>query len=135
MAGAWGYLDKLIGRRLILPGEVIERYPELGAARFRLGGIPLNIGGWALGMSHVAGFTLGRTIFLHREPHAGLDDELLLHELRHVHQFLESKSFPVKYLWQSIRRGYLNNAYEVDARRFAEKRLRTGDTDGKGGRA
>jgi hypothetical protein len=108
-----------------------ERFPELREARFRSGGIPVRIGGWALGASHVAGITLGRTVFLH--DGTDLDEELLLHELRHVHQFRDEKSFPVRYLWQSIRRGYRANPYEVDARRFSAIRLRMSKTDPDGG--
>jgi hypothetical protein len=46
-----------------------------------------------------------------------------LHELRHVHQFLERKTFPLSYLWQSLRYGYSRNAYEIDARRYSALRL------------
>jgi hypothetical protein len=74
-----------------------------------------------------AAITLRRTIFL--APATPITAELLLHELRHVHQFLEHKTFPVSYLWQSIRYGYTRNAYEVDARRYSASRLRTGGED------
>ena len=86
----------------------------------------MRIGGWTLGTSTAAAITLWKTIFI--APNVALDPELLLHELRHVHQFLEHKTFPVSYLWQSLRYGYTRNAYEVDARRYSESRLRT---DGK----
>jgi hypothetical protein len=114
-------MGSFFGTRVELPAEMTERFPELAEVRVRLGGFPLRIGGWVLGQPHVAGFTLGRTIFVH--PDAALEPSLLLHELRHVHQFRAEKSFPVRYLWQSIRRGYLNNPYEVDARRFAKEQL------------
>jgi hypothetical protein len=120
-------VNALAGSSIDLPQELTERFPELNEARFRVGGFPLRVGGWALGTSHVAGFTLGRTIFLHDE--APFDESLLLHELRHVHQFRERKSFPVRYLWQSLRRGYRANPYEVDARRFSAIRLRMSETD------
>jgi hypothetical protein len=106
---------------------MIRQYPELGTATFRRGGLPVRIGGWALGTSSAAAITLWRTIFLAKdEP---LSAALLLHELRHVHQFLESRAFPFSYLWQSIRYGYSRNAYEVDARRYSESRLGTSDKD------
>ena len=124
-------IHAVAGTRIELPRELKERYPELADARFRHGGIPVKVGGWALGTSHVAGITLGRTVFLHNQ--APLDDALLLHELRHVHQFRDRKSFPVRYLWQSIRRGYRANPYEVDARRYSAIRLRTSETDPSGG--
>src|SRR5580765_407133 len=116
----------LIGEAIDIPLETLARYPELSQARYRRGGLPVRIGGWSLGTSTAAAITLWRTIFI--APNTALDPELLLHELRHVHQFLEHKAFPVSYLWQSIRYGYTRNAYEVDARRYSESRLRT---DGK----
>ena len=124
-------IDSVAGRSVVLPEALTARYPELGDARFRVGGIPLRIGGWALGASHVAGITLGGTIFVHET--ALLDEGLLLHELRHVHQFREKKSFPVRYLWQTVRRGYRANPYEVDARRFSAIRLRMSGTEPDGG--
>jgi hypothetical protein len=42
----------------------------------------------------------------------------LLHELKHIEQFRRHGfvSFIVLYLWESIRRGYSQNKYEVEAR-------------------
>jgi hypothetical protein len=117
----------LIGERIELPEDMIRRYPDLAQATYRRGGVPVRIAGWALGSSTAAAITLWRTIFV--APTTVLEDELLLHELRHVHQFLEHKAFPVSYLWQSIRYGYTRNAYEVDARRYSASRLGIGDED------
>ena len=117
----------LIGERIELPEDMIRRYPDLAQATYRRGGLPVRVAGWALGSSTAAAITLWRTIFV--APTTVLDDELLLHELRHVHQFLEHRVFPVSYLWQSIRYGYTRNAYEVDARRYSASRLGTGDKD------
>ena len=120
-------VEALIGEKLELPAEMLRQYPDLGQAHYRRGGLPVRIGGWALGTSTAAAITLWKTIFI--APNVALDPELLLHELRHVHQFLEHKAFPVSYLWQSIRYGYARNAYEVDARRYSASRLRTGGKD------
>jgi len=49
--------------------------------------------------------------------------ELLLHELRHVHQFQASAAFPLQYLWETLRRGYFANRFEVDARAYAAHRV------------
>jgi hypothetical protein len=126
--GAGSRLVKaLIGEKLEIPDELLHRYPDLAQARFRRGGLPVRVGGWSLGTSTAAAITLWKTIFI--APNTALDPELLLHELRHVHQFLEHKTFPVSYLWQSIRYGYTRNAYEVDARRYSASRLRTGGKD------
>jgi hypothetical protein len=120
-------LRPLIGERIQLPQELLSRYPDLAGARYYRGGLPVRVGGWALGTSSAAAITLWSTIFVGRGVR--LDAELLLHELRHVHQFSEHKAFPVSYLWQSLRYGYTRNAYEVDARRYSAARLGTADKD------
>lgn len=113
----------LIGRAYTLPAELVARFPELAGARYRRGGLPPRVGGWALGMRTAAAITLWRTVFLaHRAP---LDPELLLHELRHVQQFEQSPLFPLLYLWESLRRGYTRNRFEIDARRYADARIAT----------
>jgi hypothetical protein len=121
-----GYFAKvaheLAGQRIELPHDVTSTWPELRQLRYRRGGLPLRIGGWLLGQSTVAAITLGRTIFL--ASRTRLDPELLLHELRHVQQFAERKSFPLHYIWESLRRGYHANRFEVDARDYAASRLR-----------
>ena len=126
-----GVISRIVGavagERLELPTELLERYPELAEASYRRGGVPVRVAGWALGMSSAAAITLWKTVFL--SPRARLDAGLLLHELRHVHQFSQHKTFPVSYLWQSLRYGYTRNAYEVDARRYSASRLATVDKD------
>jgi len=114
----------LVGQSMTLPLALLQRYPELAAARWRRGGLPVRIGGWCLGRSTVAGITLGRTIWL--APGAPLAPELLLHELRHVHQFAEDRAFPLRYVWRSLRHGYSRNPYETDARQFAASRAADG---------
>jgi len=111
----------LVGARMTLPGPLLARYPELAGARWRRGGLFVRIGGWCLGRATVSGITLGRTVWL--APHAPLEPELLLHELRHVHQFAADRAFPLRYAWRSLRHGYLRNPYEADARRFAASRV------------
>jgi len=111
----------LFGTPFSLPSDLLARYPELSAAKYRRGGLPLRIGGWLLGRSTVSGITLWRTIWL--APSVRLDPELLLHELRHVHQFEADRAFPLRYLWRSIRHGYTRNPYEADARAYAARRL------------
>ena len=111
----------ILGSTFSLPASLIDRYPELADATWRRGGIFLRIGGWCLGRSTVSGVTLWRTIWI--AANAPLDPELLLHELRHVHQFEADPLFPLRYLWRSVRHGYANNPYEADARAFAARRL------------
>jgi hypothetical protein len=111
----------ILGRAVDLPPQLAQQYPELRGARYRVGGLPPRVGGWMLGASTVSGITLGRTIWL--EPRLGWEAELLLHEIRHVQQFQASVSFPLEYVWESLRRGYQANRFEVDARRYASARL------------
>lgn len=67
---------------------------------------------------------LGKTIHLHNTSKtAFLNDELWLkHELCHIKQFKEYGYFlfVVKYLWESLRKGYYNNLFEVEARKAEE---------------
>ncbi|MEO8562606.1 MAG: hypothetical protein ABI601_11055 [bacterium] len=117
-------MSALIGRPMSLPSALLTSYPELADARWRRGGLPVRIGGWCLGRATVSGITLGRTIWL--APRAPLTPELLLHELRHVHQFASDRAFPLRYVWRSLRYGYARNEYETDACAFAASR--TGDS-------
>ena len=114
-------LHAIAGRAVELPPYLAQRYPELREARYRVGGLPLRIGGWSLGATTVSGITLWRTIWV--EPGVKWEAELLLHEIRHVQQFQASVSFPLLYVWESLRRGYHANRFEVDARRYASVRL------------
>jgi hypothetical protein len=111
----------LFGSPIALRPEILARYPELHAARFRAGGLPVRVAGWLLGRSRVDAVTLGRTIFVAREIEPSA--ELLLHELRHVQQFGESRAFPFRYIWETVRRGYFENLFERDARSFAARRV------------
>jgi hypothetical protein len=111
----------LVGESIVLPAPLLARFPELGRARWRRGGLPPRVGGWCLGRRSVAAITLWRTIWLGRN--AALAPELLLHELRHVHQFEGDRAFPLRYLWRSVRHGYADNPYESDARAYAARRL------------
>ena len=111
----------LFGAPFSLPDALLQRYPELGDAHWRRGGLALRIGGWCLGRASVSGITLWNMIWL--SSSAPLDAELLLHELRHVHQFQADPLFPLRYVWRSVRDGYTDNPYEADARAYAAERL------------
>jgi hypothetical protein len=114
-------LAAVIGRRVALPPALVDAYPELERLRIRRGGLAPRIGGWALGRSTVDAITLRRTIFL--SPAARFEPALLLHEARHVEQFFQSRTFPLRYLWESLRHGYDSNRFERDAREYAASRL------------
>lgn len=117
----------VIGRPVAVPPDVVARYPELAAIRWRRGGLPPRIAGWCLGTRSVAAITLWRTVLLGAD--APLAAELLLHESRHVAQFEDSALFPLRYLWESVRRGYHSNRFEADARAHAAARLRATGRD------
>lgn len=72
-----------------------------------------------LGVSQVA-LTIGKTIHLCRTPRAEFlaNERWVKHELAHVEQFGEHGflRFIVLYLWESARRGYYNNRFEIEAR-------------------
>ena len=120
-------VQALLGRPVDLPPQLAHQYPELNGARYRIGGLPLRVGGWSLGASSVSGITLWRTIWLERGDL--MKAELLLHEIRHVQQFQASSSFPLQYIWESLRRGYHANRFEVDARRYASVMLARGNAN------
>jgi hypothetical protein len=103
------------------PG-LLARFPALARVRWRRGGLLPRVGGWFLGASSVAAITLWRTVWICERVYA--TEELLLHELRHVQQFEEVPLFPVRYVWESVRRGYLANRFEVEARQFAATSIR-----------
>ncbi|HKO16358.1 MAG TPA: hypothetical protein VJU87_08965 [Gemmatimonadaceae bacterium] len=110
-----------VGEPITLPPALVASYPELGGVRWRRGGVPVLVAGWCLGQRSAAAITLWRTVFL--STGVRLSPELLLHEFRHVEQFAASLAFPLRYLWESVRRGYFDNRYEADARAFAARRL------------
>ena len=129
MAGRLSQLARLLSAPVIgvpaeLPAAIRARYPDLAAVRWRRGGVFVRIGGWALAQPTVAAITLWRTVFL--APGVPWDAALLLHEFRHVHHFTQSRAFPVRYLWESLRRGYASNPYEADANDYARRRLGAG---------
>jgi hypothetical protein len=109
------------GNPVRLPRALVERYPELNGARWRQGGLFPRIAGWCLGQRSVAAVTLWRTVYLGARCRPSA--ELLLHELRHVQQFAESRAFPLSYLWETLKSGYHRNRYERDARDWAAARV------------
>lgn len=72
-----------------------------------------------LGVDSVA-MVLGKTIHLHNTSKTGFlkDERWVKHELCHVQQFKKHGyiGFIIKYTWESIRHGYYNNRFEVEAR-------------------
>lgn len=119
-----GALAGAVGVAMPLPEELIAVHPALADVRWRRGGLPLRVGGWFLGQSTVDGITLGSTVFIAHRTYPSA--RLLLHEMGHVRQFRRDKTFPIRYLWESVRRGYSRNRYEAEADQFAEEVLWSG---------
>lgn len=78
-----------------------------------------RLAAWKLHADKLA-IAIGRTIHLHR---TGREEFLqnkrwLLHEMIHIDQFRRYGllRFIVLYLWESLRKGYYNNRFEVEAR-------------------
>jgi hypothetical protein len=85
-----------------------------------------RIAAWKLGSDRVA-IVIGRTIHLHNASKLEFlhNESWLRHEMAHIKQFQQHGFFPflLKYLAESIRSGYLQNKFEVEARK-AEKNER-----------
>jgi hypothetical protein len=64
---------------------------------------------------------IGNTIHLHNVTRADFlkNESWVKHELCHIQQFKKHGFVPflAKYLWESVRHGYHNNKFEVEARK------------------
>lgn len=84
-----------------------------------------RLAAWKLESQNMA-ITLGHTIHLHGVSTAGFLDnkKWVCHELAHVKQFERYGFLPflLKYAWESLRKGYRNNRWEVEARAAEEDR-------------
>lgn len=107
-------LTVLLGARIPPPEGIPQDTIPRGVV-FRRGGFIPRIGGILGRMSGpAAAVTLGRTIVVC--PGVRLSPSLLAHELTHVRQWREDPWFPVRYCLKTLRHGYFNNPYEVEAR-------------------
>lgn len=100
----------------IIKDYFLTTFPQLKEARFRTGGIANLVNK----ITPIDGITIRRSVYIPTNKPPTLDT--LLHELRHVQQFNESKfffMFPL--LWSYIRHGYEHSPFEVDARNYSHK--------------
>jgi hypothetical protein len=78
-----------------------------------------RIAAWKLGSRQVA-IVIGKTIHLHNTSREEFmkNKAWLNHELEHIRQYRTYGlvSFIILYLIESLKRGYYNNKYEVEAR-------------------
>ena len=78
-----------------------------------------KIAAWKLKSGSIA-IVIGKTIHLYQVSKEDFlkDTKWVKHEMCHVNQFKKHGllSFIIMYLWESIKQGYYNNKYEVEAR-------------------
>lgn len=83
-----------------------------------------RIAAWKLSSRQVA-IVIGRTIHLHNTSRTEFlkNERWLRHELCHIEQFRRYgfTKFILLYVWESIRKGYWQNKYEVEARQAETK--------------
>lgn len=107
----------LLGRRLERPIGMPDGALPVGVV-LRTGRLVPWLGGVLARMARpAAAVTIGRTIVLH--PETRLTPDLLTHELVHVRQWRRDPLFPVRYSLATLRYGYNDNPYEVEARTLA----------------
>ncbi len=86
----------------------------------REGSLIARIAAWKLGAARVA-IVIGKTVHLYNTPATVFlaDDRWVKHEQCHIAQFKQYGFFRfiMLYLWESLRSGYYNNKYEVEARK------------------
>ena len=112
----------ILGRRLEIPGSLARDLVPPGVT-LREGRLVPWIGGVFGGMGRpAAAVTLRRTIVVN--PGVPLTPSLLAHELTHVRQWRDDFLFPLRYTLSSLRHGYHNNPYELEARQVAASQPR-----------
>lgn len=116
MSLAEGIASAILGRRIERPTLTADLIPP--EVTLREGRLVPWIGGVLGGMSGAAAaVTLRRTIVVN--PGVELTPALLAHELTHVRQWRADFLFPLRYTISTLRHGYRNNPYELEARRVA----------------
>lgn len=83
-----------------------------------------GIAAWKLSASSVA-IVFGSTIHLWNcsKEEFLQNEKWVKHELCHIRQYKQHGywGFIIKYLWESLRKGYYNNRFEVEAREAENK--------------
>ena len=83
-----------------------------------------KIAAWKLKADSVA-IVFGKTIHLYNASRDEFlaNERWVKHEICHLKQFQQHGyvGFILKYIWQTLRKGYYNNKFEVEAREAAEK--------------
>lgn len=109
--------SSLLGERIQVPRTIDPRMVPEGIV-LRRGGLIPRIGGFLARMgAPAAAVTLRRTIVI--DHAARLTPSLLAHEMAHVRQWQEDSLFPLRYTLATLRHGYRDNPYEIEARAIA----------------
>jgi hypothetical protein len=70
--------------------------------------------------SQSVAMVIGSTIYLHNTSREQFlrNEKWVKHELCHIRQYKEHGlvGFLIKYVWESIKKGYYNNRFELEAR-------------------
>ena len=102
-----------------MPGQLLEKINFLIREKSWLA----KMAAYKLKSQSVA-MVLGKTIHLHNTTKEDFlqNKKWVKHELCHVQQFRQHGyiSFILKYLWESLRKGYYNNKFEAAARAAEE---------------
>lgn len=114
-------LRQCIGERMAPPEDCGADALPAGVVLRQGGWIPALGGLLARAAGPAAAVTLRNTVVVH--PRARLTRRLLAHELEHVRQWREDRWFPLRYTWETLRSGYHDNHYEVQARAAAERAI------------
>jgi hypothetical protein len=92
---------------------------DINDIKIREKSLKARLAAWWLGVDNVA-FTLGTTIYLHNATKYEFlhDERWVKHELKHVEQFMKYGyvNFIFKYFIETMRKGYYNNRFEIEAR-------------------
>ena len=115
-------LQSLIGRAVELPPRLADQYPELRGARYRVGGLPLRVGGWtprgcAPSPESRCGARSGWIAACAGMRNCSCTRSATFSSFRPAQPSRCTTS------GRSLRRGYYANRFEVDARRYASAQL------------
>jgi hypothetical protein len=104
--------DRLIGPRI--PADELP-YPLPPGVEVRRNALVPRVGGWLMGGDRrpARGVAMGPVILV--PPGSRPTDDLIVHELVHVEQWRADPLFLVRYVARSLRHGYRDNPYEVEA--------------------
>jgi len=92
---------------------------DIASVHFKERSLLAKIAAWKMGSNNAA-MVIGKTIHLHNVSKAAFleNKSWVKHEMCHIEQYKKYGTlvFITRYLLESIKKGYHNNRYEVEAR-------------------